>query len=743
MEISCFTSVEINSEKNYVELISKEDEYIIKIIDVDEFNQSYVHFNAICYEIPVNINCQNAIDLDCSDQISDKMYQPINYFDNSTCTSTNGINYWYKLPKSEIVKIDVFNKNVSGKIAKGSCENLYCDQFFSERSKDISVYNPDSSDFYLVIESKYADTSTNSFKIECLVSGVNTNCFDASTMECGDTLKVDLSRGYHKASMDIEKCYLEGNSGYYFDFQGDGKVWNFLRDPSIAEHYSIAIFKKDSCINPTCIIDAKLYQNVPEIAFLTEMDTVYTLYLSYDGYFPPSILLTSKCFDTLDVFDCSDAVVLNSIDTIAFIYSVKGERSMDRYGIFDISGSWFSFIGNGKVFKFTNKDYGDVSFRIYQESCEFSKCIITGKLSGFEQYKFTPSSGKKYYFYLAGQDDFEEITRVQFTNYNIPMNDDCTKADDIFCGKTVNVNPQDFEPTELYYCSSLKSGWYRFKSEETKVIQIRYSQNAISSISIHESCNKICFSDIYEPEEFDDGVFVFEFKKNREYLLSFNFRNKEFFGDVQLSFDCVDLDVNAGPERANEITCDNVHINSQNQSEIYTESCNFCFNKSSLWYKFKGNGSEVYFLSNSIYPNIEILDEDLKYIGSPKWLENKLTTEMNKNYFIKIDFPEGFVFEDYIFGVEGVCPSNLDNENLQSFSMSPNPVFSELNIQFPKIISGANILIYSITGELVLSINTRNALNSTSIDLSTLQSGIYLVRVLFENQSMVKKIVKI
>ncbi|AXT57712.1 T9SS C-terminal target domain-containing protein [Aquimarina sp. AD1] len=79
-------------------------------------------------------------------------------------------------------------------------------------------------------------------------------------------------------------------------------------------------------------------------------------------------------------------------------------------------------------------------------------------------------------------------------------------------------------------------------------------------------------------------------------------------------------------------------------------------------------------------------------------------------------------------------------ENISSVKIFPNPSSSILNIKFSTDIASSNIEIYSLRGKKVLSkkINT----TSSSIDISNLTTGLYLVKVTTKNQSYTTKIAK-
>lgn len=82
----------------------------------------------------------------------------------------------------------------------------------------------------------------------------------------------------------------------------------------------------------------------------------------------------------------------------------------------------------------------------------------------------------------------------------------------------------------------------------------------------------------------------------------------------------------------------------------------------------------------------------------------------------------------------------VDFEKIQ-FSMSPNPATSDLKIAWPSHLTKASIEIYDVLGRQIFNKNF-DSTHVTVIDISTWNSGIYLVRVLNDNSSQTKRFVK-
>ena len=87
--------------------------------------------------------------------------------------------------------------------------------------------------------------------------------------------------------------------------------------------------------------------------------------------------------------------------------------------------------------------------------------------------------------------------------------------------------------------------------------------------------------------------------------------------------------------------------------------------------------------------------------------------------------------------------TTLSTQNLQvqnDFEISPNPATSKLNIKLAANINNATVTVYDVLGKKVISKNL-SAMTS-SIDVSRWNSGVYLVRVSTDNQTLTKRFVK-
>lgn len=84
--------------------------------------------------------------------------------------------------------------------------------------------------------------------------------------------------------------------------------------------------------------------------------------------------------------------------------------------------------------------------------------------------------------------------------------------------------------------------------------------------------------------------------------------------------------------------------------------------------------------------------------------------------------------------------STLEIETQNKFEMSPNPATSKLNINLSQNLDNAIIVVYDVLGKKIYSKRLHNL--SSSIDVSRWNSGVYLVRISTNNETLTKRFVK-
>ena len=95
-------------------------------------------------------------------------------------------------------------------------------------------------------------------------------------------------------------------------------------------------------------------------------------------------------------------------------------------------------------------------------------------------------------------------------------------------------------------------------------------------------------------------------------------------------------------------------------------------------------------------------------------------------------------------GVDNITASTtLSTQELalkNEFEISPNPATSKLNINLSTNLDNANVTVYDVLGKKVYSAQMNSL--SSSIDVSKWNTGVYLVRVSTNTQTLTKRFVK-
>jgi hypothetical protein len=81
----------------------------------------------------------------------------------------------------------------------------------------------------------------------------------------------------------------------------------------------------------------------------------------------------------------------------------------------------------------------------------------------------------------------------------------------------------------------------------------------------------------------------------------------------------------------------------------------------------------------------------------------------------------------------------LDELSSSSVTLYPNPTTGNLNVQL-NAIETINAVVYDAQGKLILTVN--NLKNGSTIDLSSVETGVYMVHLNTENTSMIQRVVK-
>ena len=104
-----------------------------------------------------------------------------------------------------------------------------------------------------------------------------------------------------------------------------------------------------------------------------------------------------------------------------------------------------------------------------------------------------------------------------------------------------------------------------------------------------------------------------------------------------------------------------------------------------------------------------------------------------------------FELEHHGTGARGMTianfhPLSLNDHNINTFSISPNPGKSKLNLKLSRLSSTVNLEVFDVLGKEIYSNRLTNA--TTSVDVSKWNSGVYLVRVSTDSGVQTKRFVK-
>ena len=91
-----------------------------------------------------------------------------------------------------------------------------------------------------------------------------------------------------------------------------------------------------------------------------------------------------------------------------------------------------------------------------------------------------------------------------------------------------------------------------------------------------------------------------------------------------------------------------------------------------------------------------------------------------------------------IGGIFIIYPTVHDKKETH-YSISPNPSKGIINIEIPFDIKNYIIEVFDLNGRLIY--NIKSPRNKNQIDLSTLKKGIYLIKLIMNNEIKVEKII--
>ena len=86
--------------------------------------------------------------------------------------------------------------------------------------------------------------------------------------------------------------------------------------------------------------------------------------------------------------------------------------------------------------------------------------------------------------------------------------------------------------------------------------------------------------------------------------------------------------------------------------------------------------------------------------------------------------------------------ASIEDETLQGFEIYPNPASTSITIKLPKNTIAGEINVFNIVGKQVLN-KPLNITTDTQLDVSSLQSGLYIISISSGENSQTKRFIKL
>ena len=144
--------------------------------------------------------------------------------------------------------------------------------------------------------------------------------------------------------------------------------------------------------------------------------------------------------------------------------------------------------------------------------------------------------------------------------------------------------------------------------------------------------------------------------------------------------------------------------------------------------------------------SVEIIDSTTFTIGDV--IANSYNLWQGLNNCVVVAFVQNDntkeVYQSKVIEITGNTVASINEANELGLVVKPNPANSFITLSLDAIDKDALVSIHSITGQEVGQLSLRKSLNTQNVtmDVSSLESGVYTINILTNNTKLVRKFIK-
>lgn len=746
-ENRCLYSSYVSPLKPYVLFDTKNNtEYLLRIYSPG--NNTTVVFSALCYEINENINCAGADVLTCNEEFICKSKMPLGFSLQTPCIwSSDGLPNWFLLPKSDdvmsIEKVSTNNQIYYAAIVEGNCNQYNCIYTFNNTYESFTLSNLKKDlDYYLVIiNDRYATSNDLTFKLSCDEATINDICKNAETINCDSSFIAELTLA---TPADNFVCNQTFTSDVWYTFIGDGNILEIKNKTFNSGTIGISLIS-GTCENYTCLgTQVRQYYEDKPITYLSEVGKQY--YLNIQGYQQPyqNIEFTTRCFEAEKNDICSGAININYSDSIDINLKQYTDDIIQGCGNYLKSGAWYTFNGNDSIISISDLPMQGFEYALFEGNCDNLVCLTSGTTYNYT-YVFRAAKGKKFYLVVFGNQDNENTKLIVNWNSSIE-NDACQNSKTIGCNEEISFDHKEISPDLSYNCNdpSYKSVWYEFVSDTGYTTVKNIGNNYNQTLKIADGCLGSCLKSYEFYQGYPDS-FSFYAKPGSKYLLNIGVSPYVNSGESKFQINCFKKHLNRYMEDAIPLECKEYNIDFSEAPPTLEYQCSITPYHSVLWYSFTGNDSLLTVYSNSPNTTLEVLDENCSYEHNFAFGGSEFQTVKNKKYFFRVNIYYSHIQnQNANFLVNFGCTTSTNEAAIDhDVKIYPNPFNQKVILDF--INQNNDYLkfeIYSSSGNKIMD-GIINHNEKQTIDLKTLASGIYNIKLIGNSKISNHKLIKL